>query len=148
MIPMIPLAILALTGAAAGVQMKRSKDKANPALQAQYRAIYETAIGAVDPNSACKDPVRLRKLADAFEGKGLAQEADMLRKRATLRELPEDVKKARKDALRKLLACTDPAKVLVGADAFESQGCTGAAMRLREYASGLSIATVSQEESP
>jgi hypothetical protein len=134
----IPLTILALIGTAGVVQAKRSKAGTDPRTLAERQVIYDTAINEV------KDPEKLRTLAAAFRQTGMAAEADMLEKRAALQSLPDDVKAARKEAFRQGMASTDPVKINVLADAFHSQGATGAADNLRKYAAGLTAATVEE----
>ena len=138
---LIPLAILGLVGTAGIAQHKRSKAATDPRVLAERMVIYRTAIGADDPDTALKDPAKLRTLAASFRKEGMAAEADMLEKRAALQERPAEVKEAHKEAFRQGMACTDPAKVCQLADAFDSLGATGAADNLRKYASGLTAAT-------
>ena len=137
---LVPIAILGLITAAGVAQSRRSKAPVDAATLAQRQSVYETAINTV------KDPTKLRALAAAFRDEGMVPEADMLEKRAVLQELPPEVKAARRDALRKAMASTDPVKVLAMADAFDSQGCTGAAENLRKYAAGLSTAEEKTDE--
>lgn len=94
--------------------------------------IYNAAI-----SGALKDPVALRKLADGYKKEGLPEQADLLVKRAVLLELPDDVKKARKQVWRKAIASKNKPAVLKLAAEYDNQGCTAAAQHLREYASGL-----------
>ncbi len=114
----------------------------DPATLAARMAIYKTAIGADNPDTALKDPTKLRNLAQSFRSEGMIAEADMLDKRAVLQERPADVKAAHKEAFRKGMASTDPAKINELANAFDSMGCTGAAENLRKYAAGLVSAEV------
>lgn len=137
---LIPLAIIALVGTAGVVQHKRTKTAADPRIQSQRLVIYETAINEV------KDPAKLRALAATFRSEGMTAEADMLEKRAALQELPPEVKAARKEAFRKGMASTDPVAINALADAFHSQGATGAAENLRTYAAGLTSATEPTQE--
>lgn len=143
---LLPIAIIALVGTAGVAQHRRGKKATDPRIAAERMVIYKTAIGADDPSTAVKDPTKLRSLANVFRSEGMLAEADMLEKRAALQELSEDVKAARKEAFRQGMASTDPAKVHALADAFDSQGATGAADNLRKYASGLATATVVAEE--
>ncbi len=138
----VPIAIVALLASAGVAQHARSKKAASPATLAARMAIYKTAIGADDPNTALKDPDKLRTLAQSFRDEDMIAEANMLDKRAALQERPAEVKVAHKEAFRKGMASTDPAKVNDLADAFDSMGCTGAAENLRKYAAGLTSAEV------
>jgi len=134
----LPLAILGLIGTAGIAKAKRSKT-VTPEVQRQRQSIYETAL------NECKDPIKLRTLAESFRAVGQTAEADMLCKRAALQELPDDVKAQRREAFRKAMASTDPVKVNQMADAFYSQGATGAAENLRKYAAGLLQSSQTQE---
>jgi hypothetical protein len=104
------------------------------------KRIYEEALKSM------ADPVKLRKLADEYEKEGLKEEADLLRKRAQLRELPPEQKDERKAAFRKFLSVgtkdnpATPEKIAQiekAATVFYAQGATGNAAKLREHAMGL-----------
>jgi hypothetical protein len=131
MVMLVPLGIAALTGTAAIMQARRKKAAEAPSVAASRKVVFETALNEV------KDPNKLRFLADAFEGEKMHAEANMLRKRASLQELPAETKEARREAFRKAMASTDVQAVLELANVFESEGATGAAENLRRYASGL-----------
>ncbi len=137
---LIPIGMALLAGTAAYAKSKREKAATDPAVVAHRQMLYETAIGAVDSNTAIKDPMKLRTLARVFRSEGLVAEADMLEKRAALRELPPEVVEARREAFRKLMECADATRVLAAAAAFENEGATGAAENLRKYAAGLTAA--------
>jgi hypothetical protein len=127
-IPSAPVIVVCLAIVAA---LRSGKKGITP----ERQVAFETAM------HKCKDPDKLRKLAETFDKEGLKDPyGDMLRKRATLRALPEDVKKARRDAFHKAMKTTDASKIPVlnrMADAYEEEGCTGVAYQLREYAKGL-----------
>jgi hypothetical protein len=97
----------------------------------ERKQIFETALRTL------KDPEKLRILADAYEKEGLKPEAEMLRKRALLREMPADVRARRQQAFGAAMRSKDPAKVEAVATAFQREGATGAAANLRKYAAGL-----------
>ena len=122
----LPVIVAVATGAAA-YKMHKHSAKLTP----ERKVIYDNALATI------KDPAELRKLADSFQKEGLKKEADMLRKRATLRELPPETKAARKEAYKKGMQSTDKSGVLRLAEAFHLQGATGAAASLRKYAAGL-----------
>ncbi len=84
-----------------------------------------------------KDPIGLRTMADVFEAEGLKNEANTLRKRAVLRELPKEVKIARRQAFRKGMASKNPDAVETLAQAFYKEGCAAASAKLFAYAKGL-----------
>ena len=84
-----------------------------------------------------KDPVKLDALADAFDQVGKTGQADLLRKRAALRNLSPEVKKARKAEFKRLLNSKDASEVEKAASACDAEGATGQAEVLRNYARGL-----------
>jgi hypothetical protein len=123
----IPVIALGLLGAGAFFVAKKMRGgKMTP----ERRMIFEAALRE-------RDGQKLLTLADAFEKEGLIEQATMLRKRARLRNLPPEVKQARRDAFKKLLASDDKDAVLAAAKAYEDEGATGAAAKLRAYAEGL-----------
>lgn len=127
-IPSAPVIVICLALVAA---LRNGKKGITPERQVAFEnAMHKT-----------KDPDKLKKLADTFDKEGLKDPyGDMLRKRAALRALPENIKKARREAFHKAMKTTDPSKVPVierMADAAEEEGCTGVAYQLREYAKGL-----------
>lgn len=132
MIPLLPAAIFGLAVLGASKAHKAFKNKGK--LTQEREDIFNSAMRMLE------DPEKLRGLADAYEKEGLRAHADLLRKRAALRELPPEVKKARGDAYRKGMNSTDEVKVRKLADLFEAQGAVGAANKLREHADALSVA--------
>lgn len=127
--PLIPFAIAGLVALAAGKQLSKS-DKG--VMTTERRVILESALAQE------KNPDKLDKLADAFAAEGLTAEADLLRQRATLRRLPEDVKDAHREAYRAGMTSQDPAAVTNLAKAFAATGADGAANSLKTYAKALS----------
>lgn len=127
-LPIIPFVIAGLGGLAAFKVWKRNKGSG---MTAERKAIYEAALQTL------KDPAKLRKLAEQFNAVGLKEEGTLLEKRAALRELPDDVKKARKTAFRTAMKSTNQPAILQLAVEFDKQGATGAAAALRKYAAGL-----------
>ena len=83
------------------------------------------------------EPEKLRTLADAYEKVGLPEYADMLRKRASLRTLPKEVKDEYKQAVQTALSSTDKDAVANFVAALEQRGMTGNAAKVREYLAGL-----------
>lgn len=129
-LPLLPLAIATLAaGAFAANSKKESPSKG--VVTPERALIFEAALNEL------KEPEKLRKLAKVFRDEGLPAQADLLEKRAKLRELPEETKKMRKEVFRKGMSSQDPVAVKKLADVFESEGATGAAFALREYASSL-----------
>ena len=89
--------------------------------------------------SACtyvQDPAALRKLATAYDEEKLKPQGDILRKRATLRELPKEAQEARAAVFAKAMASTKVDVMIKVAEAYESEGCFGAGAAIREAAKG------------
>ena len=129
----VPIAIGVLTTAAYVAQSRRKPQAPNAKVQAERAVIYETLINDV------KDADTLRKFSNAFREQGCIAEADMLLKRAALRELPPEAAKERRDAYKKGMASKNPAAIRELANAFDETGATGAAVSLRDYAHALEI---------
>lgn len=127
MFPLLPIGIAALVGGAAWVVSKRKQ----PVMTAERAIIYTTALQTM------KNPADMRELAATFAGEGLSAHADMLNKRAALKELSPAVKKARSEAFRKAMKSQDPEAVFALANTYDEIGATGSADALRKYASGL-----------
>lgn len=125
-IPLIPVLIGGLAISAA-VKVRRQGDAMTPERQKLFDALIQK----------CSDASKLRAAAVQFQNFGLSKQADLLRKRATLRELPKEVQEARKEVFRNIMKCEDPDKVESGAEAFYNEGCLGAASILRLWAEGL-----------
>lgn len=87
-----------------------------------------------------KDPAELEKLAAAFHGEGLVQEAAQLRKRAKLRTLPQDAKEKRRAAFRKAMASDNPDLISQVGAAFQGEGAFDAAKALNEHADAVRAA--------
>jgi len=130
-VPWIPVFIVGLATAA---YVRAGKRTAKGVLTPEREAVLKAALETV------QDPAKLRSLADVYEKEGLKDEAELLRKRAKLRELPKAVKDARQAAFRETLKSKDPVAVRRVAAAFRKEGCTGAAAKLEEYAKGLEVA--------
>lgn len=121
---LLPVVIAALAGTAYVVATKPKPGAMTP----ERQVILDTALNSTS------DPDKLRALAKVFREEGLPAQADLLEKRAKLRELPSDVKEARKAAFRAGMASKNPVAVRALADEFEREGATGAAAALRTYA--------------
>lgn len=132
-IPILPVAVLGLTGLAAYKASQRGKFHGE--MTAERQIVYQTALESL------KEPWKLNKLADAFEKQGLREQADHLRKRAALKTQPSDVKAKRNEAFRKGMQSNDPAAIRKLAQAFSSVGADGAAANLRRRADALSVQT-------
>lgn len=129
-LPLIPVAVVALGGVAYYTIGKRGQFHGE--MTTERQVVLDAAL------ESCKDADALNKLADAFQKEGLKAQASLLRKRAVIRTLPKDVKKARNEAFKKGMSCKDPEKVRTLAKCFQEQGATGAASNLFAYADGLS----------
>ncbi len=123
----IPVAIVIL-GIGGYAKMRKHRGEMTP----ERQKIFHAAI-----SGALKDPVSLDKLASAFSGEGLHEQAKLLRQRAALKRLPQHIKEARAEVWRKAIVSKNKAGILKLAGAYDREGCTSAAMRLREIASGL-----------
>jgi hypothetical protein len=125
-LPLIPLAIAALTGGAYAASRRRKKT-----LKPEHKAIYEKAMQN-ERNPAC-----LMQLSQAFKSQGFDDYADMLSKRAKLRGLPPETKAQRKFIFKQAMNESNPAKVEAMANAFQKEGCIGAAEALFKHAEAL-----------
>jgi hypothetical protein len=131
----LPAAVGAL---AIAVGLKKPQT-VSPEVAANRAAIYRAAL-------SCKDPAKLRRLAEAYAGEGYKAEGIMLYKRAALREASPEKKAMWREAMQKGLSSSDPAAVRNLASAFEASAHTGVAARLREYADGLDAAIQAAHE--
>lgn len=104
-------------------------------LTTERQVIYLAAM------SGMTDPVKLTKLAKAFDKEGLSEQAAALRKRANLPNVSPAVQAQRQEALKQALSSTDPTAVRIVADALEKEGVGATAALLRQYADGLVAAT-------
>lgn len=95
------------------------------------RQIYESALVTL------KQPEKLRALAAAFEGEGLIAEADLLKKRAAIKELPKNKREERRAIFRKAIQSSNIPAIRAVADEFRAAGCTGAAANLYQHADSL-----------
>jgi hypothetical protein len=143
MIPLIPVVLgLAALGGGAYYIKRGTAKAAERQVTAEVRAAKAELTGRIKQEyenalAHVKDVPKLRALADAYEKQGYKAAASMLRKRASLRDLPANVKSARRDAFRKALKSTNVEAVRKVADAFDSQGATGAAETLRKRAESI-----------
>lgn len=80
------------------------------------------------------DPAKLRTLADEYERQGLPVKAVVLRKRAELRALPDNVKKAYRAVVAKALESENVEAITEIATQFENMTATGWARELRAHA--------------
>lgn len=123
----LPLVVASAGGLAFWRVKKHQYGKMTPA----RKKIFEEALKSMT------EPSKLRSLANTYEKYGLRAEALELRKRAALREAPQELKVKRTEAFQKALSSTDPQKVSAVADAFHKIGAYGAASKLKKYATGL-----------
>jgi hypothetical protein len=128
MLPLLPIGIAALVGTSFWFAKNRKDSKAT--MSAERAIIYSNAL-------QLKDPEKMRTMAAAFGAEGLTECQKMLEKRATLRELPQEVKAARAAAFKVGMNSQNSEEVFKLAKTFDDAGCTGAAEALRTYAAGL-----------
>lgn len=127
---LVPAALLG--GGAYYLFSKPKSGKMTP----EREAVYNAALNAKPPLA----PEKLRELAKAFESEGLAEQADLLRKRADLRDAPKEVKKARREVFKKALRSDNPEAVKNVSEAFKGAGATGMASQLDQHAKALKMA--------
>ena len=125
--PLIP--VIAYSALAAGGWFGYKKLRGGKMTDKQKK-IYAAALHE-------KDPVKLRALADGFDKAGLKKEAELLRKRALISEKSPADKKKWRTAFKKGMKAKDPKAIDNLAKAFESQGATDAAAKLKQYSKGL-----------
>lgn len=128
---MLGILLPVVVGLAAGAAWLAAKKPPNGVMTPERQSVLDTAM------QSNAEPDALRKLAQVFRDVGLPLQADLLEKRAKLRELPADVKESRKAAYRAAMASTNPAAIRAVADEFEKEGSIGAAATLRTYAFSL-----------
>lgn len=129
MVPIIPVAIVTLAGVSAWAIGRR--DKFHGEMTTERVIVFESALEHV------KEPEKLNRLADAFAKEGLKDQASLLRKRAKLKMLPEDIKEARREVFKKAMVSMNPAGIRTVANAFNKEGATGAARELQRRATAL-----------
>jgi|SRR5579859_3533126 len=117
-----------------GLAWWRAGTKKAPVLTPERKDIFDAAMNDLH------DSAKLRELASTFHEQGLTSEANALRARANLEEVPEPLKKARRAAYRKAMTSHDPDAVADLAKEFERIGALGAARDLRTYSRGLRAA--------
>lgn len=130
-LPLLPIVVISLCGLAYHKKATSEKGPGKGVLTAERQTAYETAI------KECTDAGKLRTLAQVFRDQGLSVQADMLEKRAALRDMPKEVKEARRKVYKKAMASTNPDAIRNLAIAYEREGCYGAAANLRKYAASL-----------
>lgn len=122
--------VIALTAGSGYAVSKRSK-KPVAGMTPSRQKLFETLL------QHQRDPKKLRKMADKFEGEGLESEANKLRRFAAICELPKEKKDERRAIFRKALASKNKEAVLNAAKVYDDDGCIGAAAALRKYGNGL-----------
>jgi hypothetical protein len=119
-----------LLGGIVAHQMTKPKAEMTP----RRALIYTRAMESI------KTPADLNQLADSFASEGLHVQANMLRKRAALRNLPPAIAAQRRLIFRKAM-CSDNAQAIrnVGSQ-FAEQGSTDAAKMLFAHATAVEVA--------
>lgn len=131
-LPLLPIVVVCL-GAAAYHKTSSQKGPGKGVLTPERQHFFEVAI------KECKDPEKLRIFAKKYREQGLPMHAEMLEKRANLRAIPNDKKKERRAIFKRAMKSTDINAIRNLANAYEREGCTGAARELREYAASLPV---------
>lgn len=131
----VPLVVLGLAGGAAYKVHKRKKG-----MTPERQALFQGAMNSL------KEPEKLRGLADKFHGEGFPAQAEMLRKRANLRELPTEIQEQRREVFRKGMRCVDADKIEALARVYEKEGCLGSCDTLLIYAEGIRATDPEQVE--
>lgn len=126
--PLIPVAIGVLTAGA----YWRNRTRKHGIMTEERQKVFGAALGG-----GVQNPDNLEKLAKSFEDNGLPEQGALLRQRASLQRLPNEVKLARRKAWRKAIKSQNKPVMIEIADLYEREGCTSAAMRLREIISGM-----------
>lgn len=93
--------------------------------------IYRDCLSGSEPVE------KMRKVAAAFEKARCFPQARMLRQRIALLELPPEIQEQRKQNFEKGMKSTNRAGILRLADAFDREGATTSARKLREHALSL-----------
>lgn len=104
--------------------------------------IYQSALVTL------KEPEKLRALAAAYEGEGLIAEADLLKKRAAIKELPKNKREERRAIFRRAIESSNIPAIRAVADEFRAAGCTGAAANLYAHADSLVEQAEAMEVAP
>src|SRR5688572_14057941 len=131
MIPLIPMAVTSGLGLGYAIFKVHNLSRLKGVLTPIRERIYLEALNSL---RAASD---LRHLASAFRGESLFEEADLLDKRAAIKELPEHIRHARRAVVKEAMTWRDPDKVNRLAKAFDDVGANGSAALLRRYAAGL-----------
>jgi len=131
MLPLLPIVVCCLGAAAYHKASRRGPGKG--VLTKERQHFYEVAIKEVS------DPEKLRAFAKVFRDEGLSMHAEMLEKRAELRAMPDAKRHERRKIFKRAMKSTNATAIRTLANAFEKEGCTGAAKDLRDYAASLPI---------
>lgn len=127
---MLPLVLLgALVGTSYVVAVNRTPKKG--IMTPARSVIYEAAL------TSEKDPKNLKELAITFRAEGLTLQADLLEKRAALKEVSPEIAEARQAAFHEMMKSDNPVHISEMAGEFEKIGATGSAGALRARATGL-----------
>ncbi len=138
---LVPIGIGLLATGAWIMQKRRERAPISEAEKAERAVVFDTAINQV------KDPEKLRALAKAFRSEGLDTEATLLDQRADLNTASPEEKAERTAIYKQAMASKNPAAIREVATAFDEIGATGAAVSLRQVATGLETSGMSGEPS-
>jgi hypothetical protein len=131
MLPLLPIAGSAVAGLGYAIVKIRKAERLKGVMTPTRERIYHEALNSL------RGPSDLRSLAVAFLSEGLHEQAELLKKRAAIKELPETTRLKRRQVLKAALGWRNPDNVNALAKAFDDVGANGAAALLRRYAAGL-----------
>jgi hypothetical protein len=102
----------------------------------QDRLTFQGLIAAEDPSTTGAE---FLKYATYFDGKGLRYEAQILRKRARIANLPPAARAAVKQAFSAAMSSRDSTFIRTTANTFEAEGFWGNAEALRDQANAVDV---------
>jgi hypothetical protein len=137
----LPALALAVTGLAVFKAAKKKK------LTPEQLKIYRAALGEEPGTTGLKTSAQLRELSRAFRAQGFKEQADMLEKRAVIKDIPDEVKAQYRNIFRVALDSLDRAAVLKVANEFEKSGRTGVSNVLRNHAATLDLVSPKKRKS-
>lgn len=128
--PVGGIAGAAIGGALARVAPKRERIEMSPEGKMAFKTMMATE----------KTPEELREMAVVLDGQGHTLEAEMLRGRAALRELPAEVREQRKEIYRRAMASDDVEEIREFAGVFDAAQAFSSAQSLRQHADAVDAA--------
>lgn len=130
-LPLIPIAIAALAGAAIIVKRRRDAQSSEQGQMTPARqVVYEQAMQS-------DDPIAVAQAAQAFQAQGLPAQAAALQAKAKIAAVPKNLQDARLEVLKAALNSKDKAQVKTIARSFHGEGYAESGMILDRYAESL-----------